>query len=157
MDWAAKVVPQKKAAASSARAYLNFRFFTIGFIGFPLKKVAPDYSIFMIICQIIVFILFILYNKDSYGKIYDAEMENLNHKSVESHHLPQRSRYYQGAIDIDYMDQGKSYKELPESNVMFICTFDPFGQGLGQYTFVEQCLENTVLVLNDGTKKIFYN
>ena len=98
-----------------------------------------------------------VYNEDSEGIIYDAEMENLSNKTVESHQLPKRSRYYQGAIDIDYMDKGNSYKKLPESNVMFICTFDPFGEGLSRYTFRERCDEDLKLTLNDGTLKVFYN
>ena len=84
-------------------------------------------------------------------------MENLNHKSVESHQLPRRSRYYQALIDTDYMDEGDSYRNLPDSHVMFICTFDPFGLGLSQYTFCEKCEEDHELKLNDGTVKIFYN
>ena len=98
-----------------------------------------------------------LYNEDSDGTVYDAEMENLNHKTVESHQLPRRSRYYQAAIDIDHMDRGNSYRKLPESNVLFICTFDPFGYGLGRYTFTESCQEKAELKLNDGTRKIFFN
>ncbi len=98
-----------------------------------------------------------VYNEDSGGAVYDAEMENLNHKSVNSHQLPKRSRYYQGAIDIDYMDKGNSYKSLPDSSVMFICTFDPFGKGLSRYTFRERCEEDSALRLGDGTRKIFYN
>ncbi|MCR5746169.1 MAG: Rpn family recombination-promoting nuclease/putative transposase, partial [Lachnospiraceae bacterium] len=98
-----------------------------------------------------------VYNEDSDQNIYDAEMENLNHKSVESHYLPKRSRFYQGSIDIDFMNKGNSYKRLPESNVMFICTFDPFGKGLRRYTFRERCDEDTDLLLKDGTTKIFYN
>ena len=98
-----------------------------------------------------------VYNEDSGGAVYDAEMENLNHKSVDSHQLPKRSRYYQGAIDIDYMDKGNSYKSLPDSSVMFICTFDPFGKGLSRYTFRESCEEDQALRLGDGTRKIFYN
>lgn len=98
-----------------------------------------------------------VYNEDSEGNVYDAEMENLNHKSVESHQLPRRSRYYQASIDTDYMDEGDSYRKLPDSNVMFICTFDPFGLGLSKYTFCETCEENHELKLNDGTVKIFYN
>ncbi len=98
-----------------------------------------------------------VYNEDSEGNIYDAEMENLNHKSVESHQLPRRSRYYQASIDTDYMDEGDSYRNLPDSHVMFICTFDPFGLGLSQYTFCEKCEEDHELKLNDGTVKIFYN
>ena len=98
-----------------------------------------------------------VYNEDSHGTVYDAEMENLNHKSVEWHQLPRRSRYYQGAIDIDYMDKGNSYKKLPESRVIFICTFDPFKKGLSKYTFRESCEEMPELKLGDGTRKVFYN
>ena len=98
-----------------------------------------------------------VYNEDSSGAVYDAEMENLNHKSVDSHQLPKRSRYYQGAIDVDYMDKGNSYKRLPDSSVMFICTFDPFGKGFSRYTFRENCEEDPKLKLGDGTRKIFYN
>ena len=36
----------------------------------------------------------------------------------------------------------------------FICTFDPFGQGLYQYTFENRCIE-TGNALGDGTTKIF--
>ena len=98
-----------------------------------------------------------VYNEDSNGEIYDAEMENLNHKTVDSHQLPKRSRFYQGSIDIDYMNKGNSYKKLPESNVLFICTFDPFKKGLSKYTFRERCDEDLEIALEDGTQKIFYN
>ena len=50
-----------------------------------------------------------VYNEDSEGRIYDAEMENLNKKAVEAHQLPKRSRYYQGLIDTDFMNKGSSY------------------------------------------------
>ena len=98
-----------------------------------------------------------VYNEDSDGHIYDAEMQNLNHKTVEQHQLPRRSRFYQGTIDIDFMDKKFSYKRLPESKVIFICTFDPFMQGLSRYTFRERCDENPELCLDDGTEKVFYN
>jgi predicted transposase/invertase (TIGR01784 family) len=98
-----------------------------------------------------------VYNEDSDGRIYDAEMENLNHKSVESHQLPRRSRFYQGAIDIDFMDKNYSYKLLPESRVIFICTFDTFKLGWSRYTFRERCDENPEICLDDGTEKVFYN
>ena len=98
-----------------------------------------------------------VYNEDSDGWVYDAEMENLNHKTVEQHQLPKRSRFYQGAIDIDFMDKNYSYKLLPQSRVIFICTFDPFKLGLSRYTFRERCDENPEICLNDGTEKVFYN
>ena len=98
-----------------------------------------------------------VYNEDDEGIVYDAEMENLNHKTVETHELPKRSRFYQGSIDVDFLNKGNSYSILPESNVLFICTFDPFKQGRCQYTFRERCDEELSLLLNDGTQKVFYN
>ena len=98
-----------------------------------------------------------VYNEDSDGRIYDTEMQNLNNKTLETHQLPKRSRFYQGAIDIDFMDKTYSYKLLPESRVIFICTLDPFKLGLSRYTFRERCDENSELCLDDGTEKVFYN
>ena len=98
-----------------------------------------------------------VYNEDDGGAVYDAEMENLNHKTVETHELPKRSRFYQASIDIDFMNKGNSYRILPESNVLFICTFDPFKRGKCRYTFRERCDEELNLLLKDGTQKLFYN
>ena len=61
----------------------------------------------------------------------------------------------QASIDIDYMNKGNSYQLLPESTVIFICTFDPFKQGVCRYTFTECCEEVSGLELKDGTTKIF--
>ncbi len=98
-----------------------------------------------------------VYNEDSDGSVYDVEMENLNKKTTESHQLPQRSRFYQASIDVDFLEKGKPYKTLPHSDVIFICTFDPFKQGLCKYTFHERCDENPDIFLNDGTAKTFFN
>ena len=57
----------------------------------------------------------------------------------------------------NYLGKGVSFKKLPESTVIFVCTFDPFGLGLSQYTFSENCEEDNGLKLLDGTRKIFYN
>ena len=98
-----------------------------------------------------------VYNEDNVGTVYDAEMQNLNNHSIEWHALPKRSRFYQASIDIDYMNKGNSYDSLPDSNIMFICTFDPFKKGLCQYTFRERCDEDHNTLLNEGTEKHFYN
>ena len=63
----------------------------------------------------------------------------------------------QASIDIDYMNKGNSYQLLPESTVIFICTFDPFRQGISRYTFMERCEELPELKLKDGTLKLFFN
>lgn len=71
--------------------------------------------------------------------------------------LPKRSRYYQGSIDLDLITVGEPYEKLKNSFVIFICTFDPFGEGRHLYTFVNTCKENPNLALNDGTTKVFLN
>ena len=98
-----------------------------------------------------------VYNEDSDHTVYDAEMQNRNNKNIPSLALPRRSRFYQSSIDIDFLNKGGHYKSLPECHVMFICTFDPFGQNLAWYTFRERCDESKELVLGDGTEKHFFN
>ncbi|MCR5254880.1 MAG: Rpn family recombination-promoting nuclease/putative transposase [Acetatifactor sp.] len=98
-----------------------------------------------------------VYNKDENDVIYDAEMENLNHKTVKAHELPKRSRFYQSAIDIDYMNRGNMYYNLPDSNIIFICTFDPFGKNMAKYTFRAGCDEAQDVALEDGAVRIFFN
>ena len=98
-----------------------------------------------------------VYNEEDSGTVYDTEMQNLNHKSVEALHLPKRSRFYQSSIDTDYLNKTNSFSRLPDSYVIFICTFDPFGEGLDKYTFRERCDEKQTLTLDDGTCKIFFN
>ena len=69
--------------------------------------------------------------------------------------LPLRSRYYQGMIDLDYLEKGKEYKVLPDSYIIFLCTFDLFKRGYHKYSFVPKCKEVENLYLEDGTNRIF--
>ena len=68
--------------------------------------------------------------------------------------LPKRMRYYQGMIDLNILDKGQDYTTLKKSYVIFICTFDPFGEGRHIYTFCNTCQENTALTLDDDAVKI---
>ena len=97
-----------------------------------------------------------IYTEDS-DMVYDAEMQNLNNKSIESLYLPKRSRFYQSSIDTDHMNKTQSYKTMPDSTILFICTFDPFGKGFSRYTFGSRCEEDLSVALNDGATRIFYN
>ena len=63
-------------------------------------------------------------------------------------------RYYQGMIDLNILDKGQDYTTLKKSYVIFICTFDPFGEGRHIYTFCNTCQENTALTLDDDAVKI---
>lgn len=97
-----------------------------------------------------------IYTRDGEA-VYDAEMQNLNHKRPEDYDLPRRSRFYQSVMDTDHLKKNQSYRSLPETNILFICTFDPFGEGLSQYTFRNRCEEAPELVLQDFTVKYFFN
>ena len=54
------------------------------------------------------------------------------------------------------MPPGSSFNDLRPNYVVFICCFDPFGDGLYRYTFTNRCAE-TGSELGDGTAKIFLN
>ena len=85
-------------------------------------------------------------------RIYNIEMQVVNKKD-----LAKRSRYYQSMIDLNAIEKGEIYRDLKESIVIFICKFDPFGEGLSKYTFENICNENKELYLKDGTSKVFFN
>ena len=89
--------------------------------------------------------------------IFDAEMQNLNHKRIDEYDLPKRSRFYQSVIDTDQLMKNQSYRRLPETNIIFICTFDPFGADLPQYTFRNRCDEIPEMELQDDAVKYFFN
>lgn len=93
-----------------------------------------------------------VYIKDDKNTVYDIEMQTTDTKE-----LPERSRYYQGMIDLQLIDKGQYYKELTRSFVIFICPSDVFGKGRHIYTFENTCKEDQTLLLGDGTTKIFLN
>ncbi|MBO5472874.1 MAG: Rpn family recombination-promoting nuclease/putative transposase [Lachnospiraceae bacterium] len=97
-----------------------------------------------------------VYVADDRNNVYNAEMQQKDDRvSVEQ--LPKRSRYYQGMLDLNLIEKGLSYAALNTSYVIFICTFDPFGKGMYQYTFQHQCKEDRRLALEDGTAVLFFN
>ena len=93
---------------------------------------------------------------DVYAKS-DNAVFNVEMQIGKSPDLARRSRYYQSAIDYDLLEKGSMYKELKDSFVIFICTFDPFGMGLPCYTFKNVCQEDGSQALEDGRQIIFFN
>lgn len=93
-----------------------------------------------------------VYLRDGEGTVYNVEIQTTSNKN-----LPKRTRYYQGMIDLNAIEKGADYSGLPQSFVIFICTFDAFGQGRWRYTFQNLCREDPKLALNDGTTKVFFN
>ena len=91
-----------------------------------------------------------VYAEDEYGTHYDIEMQALQKPAIEK-----RSRYYHSQMDMEFLLSGEEYDKLPNSYVIFICDFDPFGKQKYCYTFENICLENKELTLQDGCKSIF--
>jgi len=56
-----------------------------------------------------------------------------------------------------YSGEEIKYRKLPETIIIFITEFDPFGKGRYKYTFKNKCEEDTDLELGDGCTKIFLN
>ncbi len=90
--------------------------------------------------------------EDDLNTVYDIEMQTADKKD-----LAKRSRYYQGMIDLDLLKKGSPYKELKDSYIVFLCTFDPFGERLHRYTFTPACQEKPSLTLADGSTRVFIN
>ena len=93
-----------------------------------------------------------VYVEDEAGTVYDVEIQ-----TNEKKHLPKRTRYYQGVIDLHILEKGEDYTALRKSFVIFICTYDPFGKGRWVYTFENRCREDNKLALGDGAVKIILN
>ena len=93
-----------------------------------------------------------VYLEDEEQTIYNIEMQ-----TSDTYELPKRSRYYQGVIDLNMIEEGVPYKSLGKSFIIFICTFDLFKSGRHIYTFRNQCIEDPSIMLEDGTTKIFIN
>ena len=89
-----------------------------------------------------------------------ADDENQTHYNVEmqvkyKRDLGKRSRYYHSQMDMELLFSGADYEVLPDSYVIFICNFDPFGRKRYCYTFRNKCQEDDTVELGDGSHTIF--
>ena len=91
-----------------------------------------------------------VFAKDEQGTHYDIEMQALQKSSIEK-----RSRYYHSQMDMEFLLSGEDYERLPNSYVIFICDFDPFGEKKYIYTFESICNEDKNLILKDGRRSVF--
>lgn len=93
-----------------------------------------------------------VYLEDTDNTVYNIEMQRSDEKN-----LPKRSRKYASQIDYKLLKAGEEYGKLKEQIIIFVCTFDPFGEGLYRYSFCNQCCEVQGLELGDETMKVFLN
>ena len=88
-----------------------------------------------------------VYAKDENNTRYDVEMQVAKERALE-----RRSRYYHSQMDMDLLDTGHSYSELPDVHVIFICDYDPFGEKKYRYTVQKTIQEVPGRIYEDGTK-----
>ena len=100
----------------------------------------------------------IVYHPEYKGVRLDiyAEDENHTHYNVEMQvkkksALGKRSRYYHSQMVMEALASGEVYETLPDTVVIFVCDFDPFGERLYCYTFGNECKENKNVKLDDGS------
>jgi predicted transposase/invertase (TIGR01784 family) len=93
-----------------------------------------------------------LYVEDADGVVYDVEVQTTDQKN-----LPRRMRYYQGMLDITFFPAGADYNLMRKSYVIFICNFDPYGEGLYIYTFENRCDQNYEVLFGDDAVKVVVN
>lgn len=89
-----------------------------------------------------------VYANDENNTRYDIEMQ------VVTQELGKRIRYYHSQMDMELLEIGQKYKELPTAYVIFICNFDPFKKGKYCYTFENRCVEDTTIKLEDESISI---
>ena len=91
------------------------------------------------------------YGTDSSGKKYDLEIQRSD-KGAEPH----RARYHSSVMDVENLDAGQDFSELPDTYTIFITEKDFFGEGRALYHF-KSIEEETGRFLNDGRNIIYVN
>ncbi len=89
--------------------------------------------------------------EDSEGSVYNVEIQNANR-----HNIEKRARYYQSMIDTRLLEKGADYRQLNDTYIIFVCTFDYYKMGLAKYTLARY-IENTNRRWEDGTHCILLN
>ncbi len=90
-----------------------------------------------------------VYIKDDKHTHYDVEMQVVNKKVFK------RARYYHSQIDMELLEAGVEYEELPKAYVIFICDYDPIGLGKYKYTLCQKIQEDKTYEYDDGSHTIF--
>lgn len=91
------------------------------------------------------------YGTDSLGRKYDIEVQRSNEGAA-----PKRARYHASAIDIENLDAGETFDQLPETYIIFITERDVFGDGKPLHVFATLDVD-TGRSLNDGRHIIYVN
>lgn len=91
--------------------------------------------------------------RDNKNRLYNVEMQ-----VADKDNLGQRMRYYLSKIDGHYtLEKSKSYNDLKETYIIFLCNFDYPGQGRLRYVFHEYEDHDRSLMLPTNSAKVIIN
>ncbi len=121
-------------------------------LGFPIARVVVSKEKSIIYHPEYKGVRLDIYAEDENHTHYNVEMQVRKKKS-----LGKRSRYYHSQMVMEYLESGEDYENIPDTFVIFVCDFDPFGQGIYCYTFRNECQEDRKVKLEDGSSTIFLN
>ncbi len=85
-------------------------------------------------------------------RVFDIEIQTTTDSA-----LGKRMRYYQASMDTAVLDKGDDHVLLPESYIIFICTFDPYGAGLPAYHLERTCEEDESVQAADASHWLVLN
>ncbi len=86
---------------------------------------------------------------DDEGRKFDIEVQQESKGAS-----PKRARYHSGLLDMNTLNQGKDFKELPESYVIFITRKDCLGYGLPIY-HIHRTIRETGTEFGDDANIIY--
>lgn len=89
--------------------------------------------------------------KDSEGKVMDVEIQQGNEGAS-----PKRARYHSGLMDMNILNAGQDFDDLPESYVIFITSEDVLGYELPIY-HVDRRITEVNEEFNDDAHIIYVN
>ena len=89
--------------------------------------------------------------RDAEDKRYDVEVQQKNEGAS-----PRRSRYHSGLVDMNTLEAGHDFDELPDSYVIFITRGDTLGCGL-PLSRIERVVGETGAEFEDGSHIIYVN
>ena len=91
------------------------------------------------------------YGTDSKGKKYDLEIQREDKGAN-----PHRARYHSSIMDIENLDAGQAFNELPETYTIFITEKDFYGKGKALYP-IERMNLVTNQFFDDGEHILYVN
>ena len=91
------------------------------------------------------------YGTDSQNKKYDLEIQR-----AEKGARPHRARYHSSVMDIENLDAGQEFEELPDTYTIFITETDFYGKGEALYP-IERINLATGEAFNDGEHILYVN